>query len=277
MVSDLDDVPDTIKDYWRPVVSTLLVIDLKEDEVSSRKLISAVADTMEDISDRNMMFAVDSKGRDLYCNTGRRRTATWQFMSVNLLLHSNKTQTLEDDRESAFWIVLWMALRYSEYNSEIFPATECTDLFNEFCSGVHIAYITGGHQKMAYLRYYEYWGLLFTGRLEIDDLMAYLSTVLGVRYEAKLSRRHKDYAEDLKRRLLMEKQNGDTNEVEDIQAIIDSSVLCSFQSRMDLLASRDWFTKTLRTMWHEANGQTTKHLSHLGSELALSLYTTRVM
>lgn len=42
----------------------------------------------------------------------RRSQATWQFLSLMLLDKPQAAQTLEDDRESVLWILLWVVPRY---------------------------------------------------------------------------------------------------------------------------------------------------------------------
>ncbi|KAG1901812.1 uncharacterized protein F5891DRAFT_950119, partial [Suillus fuscotomentosus] len=47
-------------------------------------------------------------------------TGTWQFMSAYLVEHSNAIHAVEDDLESSFYIILWMALMYKETYMDIF-------------------------------------------------------------------------------------------------------------------------------------------------------------
>ncbi|KAF8271223.1 hypothetical protein EI94DRAFT_1497197, partial [Lactarius quietus] len=44
------------------------------------------------------------------------RTGTWQFMTAALIKEANITHTFVHDLESAFWVVLWMALSYMRSN-----------------------------------------------------------------------------------------------------------------------------------------------------------------
>ncbi|KAG1868916.1 hypothetical protein C8R48DRAFT_598373, partial [Suillus tomentosus] len=40
------------------------------------------------------------------------RTGTWQFMSANLVENKHATHTIEDDLESSFYVIFWVALMY---------------------------------------------------------------------------------------------------------------------------------------------------------------------
>ncbi|KAF9483011.1 hypothetical protein BDN70DRAFT_828166 [Pholiota conissans] len=107
---------------------------------STKEFVSAVADAMEahdeayfkagilhrDISVGNIL--ITDKGGILIdwdmCirlspekKSARRpkRTGTWQFMSARLLQEPSASHMLEDDRESALYVLLWTALRYHDH------------------------------------------------------------------------------------------------------------------------------------------------------------------
>ncbi|KAF9479478.1 hypothetical protein BDN70DRAFT_993435 [Pholiota conissans] len=250
-------------------------IPLTEYE-SSKELISVIADAMEahdaayhkcgilhrDISDGNMMIYIDQedgkrKGMlidwdlcfEIGKNTGPRRparTGTWQFMSVKLLRNPTKIQTLEDDRESAFWVLLWVALQHSQFNSDTFNAKECMNAFDELRPGIRDTEYTGGLGKESYLLTYLQKGLRFTGRPEMDNLMAYLSSVLRVRYEAEPSQTLKDDADLFEKKLEEAKQKGDPSEIQYAQIFLRGNVAHLYKNRMSLLTTKGWFTETLR-------------------------------
>jgi len=45
-----------------------------------------------------------------------KRTGTWQFIPARLLMAPSLVHELADDPESAFWVLLWLLLRYTEHN-----------------------------------------------------------------------------------------------------------------------------------------------------------------
>jgi len=46
---------------------------------------------------------------------------TWPFMSANLVEDPQATHTFQDDLESSFWLLLWMALMYTPSSESIGP------------------------------------------------------------------------------------------------------------------------------------------------------------
>ncbi|KAF9514248.1 hypothetical protein BS47DRAFT_1343410, partial [Hydnum rufescens UP504] len=109
---------------------------------STQELVHAIADAMEahqdafdkakilhrDISVGNIVIKADGKGMlidwDLSLDISHpqssarrlKRTGTWQFISARLLISPSLPHELADDRESAFWVLLWVSLRYTNYN-----------------------------------------------------------------------------------------------------------------------------------------------------------------
>ncbi|KAF9475140.1 hypothetical protein BDN70DRAFT_865329 [Pholiota conissans] len=136
---------------------TLLVIGRRLDDYHcTRNFVFAVKDAMEahddayfkakvlhrDISAGNILLT--SKGGllidwdmsvmiDPKPQIARRpkRTGTWQFMSVKLLEKPYKVQDIADDRESAFWVILWLALR-TRYSHPLIEDADAEDLLPMF-------------------------------------------------------------------------------------------------------------------------------------------------
>ncbi|KAI5809917.1 hypothetical protein DFH27DRAFT_166563 [Peziza echinospora] len=78
------------------------------------------------------------------------RTGTWHFMSAALLDRSHSLHSIEDDRESSFYVILYGALRYSNHKGgDELP--EQLGMFSEFTmlpDGFH----TGGRLKELFFR-----------------------------------------------------------------------------------------------------------------------------
>ncbi|KAF9475141.1 hypothetical protein BDN70DRAFT_957985 [Pholiota conissans] len=136
---------------------TLLAIGWRlDDYYCTKNFVSAVKDAMEahddayfkakvlhrDISAGNILLT--SKGGllidwdmsvmiDPKPQIARRpkRTGTWQFMSVKLLEKPDKVQDILDDRESAFWVILWIALR-TRYSHSVEDDVEADELLPMF-------------------------------------------------------------------------------------------------------------------------------------------------
>ncbi|KAF8193751.1 hypothetical protein BJ912DRAFT_230456 [Pholiota molesta] len=240
---------------------------------SSRQLVSAIADAMEahdaaffdckvlhrDISVGNILLMDDNKGLlidwDLCIKldddndkpVARRpnRTGTWQFMSVKLLDDSSIRHSHHDDRESAFYVLLWTALRYTK--TKAVPGTRYTPqvilhAFDEARDGGGGRKI-GGSEKEILLSNYKKKGIVFTERPELDSLMAELAPVFHVRYEAELT------AEQMARFKQVVKKFEDANskeEKQEAQEAINDSVAYGYQQRMDKLEMKGWLVDTIR-------------------------------
>ncbi|KAF8191341.1 hypothetical protein BJ912DRAFT_830421, partial [Pholiota molesta] len=107
---------------------------------SSKQFVSAIADAMKAHDDAyfkaHILHRDISVGNIIICGTrgllidwdmcakvhpekgmARRpkRTGTWQFMSIHLLREQLHYHDIEDDRESALYVLLWTALRYTKH------------------------------------------------------------------------------------------------------------------------------------------------------------------
>ncbi|KAF8868611.1 hypothetical protein CPB85DRAFT_1447904 [Mucidula mucida] len=144
--------PPIDRKYFRlenPLQCHRLFLDTIARDLSAfgncKVLVNCIADAMEaaqcafdlarilhrDISSGNIMITPTHEGLlidwdlclvlDFEGHTHRPgRTGTWQFMSINILQGSKDKQsvvhTLDDDRESAFWVLLYVALRYLKHD-----------------------------------------------------------------------------------------------------------------------------------------------------------------
>ncbi|KAF8191343.1 hypothetical protein BJ912DRAFT_1098407 [Pholiota molesta] len=187
-----------------PIISKSLT-----DFRSSKEFVTAIADAMKthdaayfkanilhrDISVRNILIS-DSGGLlidwDLCVTVDpaqglsrpHKRTGTWQFMSARLLESPSHYHDIEDDRESALYVILWTALRYTKHNhkgSEGTTAAVVLEAFDEARiedSGA----VTGGSRKSGFLATKT--RIRFDDRPQLNALIAELcDESFAVRYE----------------------------------------------------------------------------------------------
>ncbi|KAF8184434.1 hypothetical protein BJ912DRAFT_974826 [Pholiota molesta] len=202
---------------------------------SSREFVGAIADAMEahddayfaarilhrDVSVGNILFAGDKKGVLIdwdRCdnlasdNVGARRPSrmgTWHFMSATRLDRPSRPHQIEDDRKSAFHVLLWLALRYTESRmhdtpprlrgaatADVGPASPAPDTtcvprndVVRLMRGYDEAYVDGrgvargGVVKQAFFTSDVLSRLEFSGCTGLDALVKELVTSLKVRYE----------------------------------------------------------------------------------------------
>ncbi|KAF9479491.1 hypothetical protein BDN70DRAFT_993445 [Pholiota conissans] len=248
---------------------------------SSHELISAMKDAMlahdaalfdanilhRDISFGNIMFSVNEKGErkgmlidwDLCLDlsttaSGPRRparTGTWQFMSADLIDKPAKIQDLVDDRESAFYVLLWVAMQYSKHDRETSTGEEfrpygLMGMFDEQYEGPEKT-PAGGRLKQFYLEKWEHKGPKFTGRPEMNNLMHELVEVLRVRYDRGPNgdvkakwRATKSILDNLSEE---EKKNNPLLPL--LQEQLKENPANSYCSHMEDLGRRGWFVETL--------------------------------
>ncbi|KAA1475200.1 hypothetical protein DENSPDRAFT_825600 [Dentipellis sp. KUC8613] len=79
-------------------------------------------------------------------------TGTWQFMSASRLLDVNARHGAVDDIESVFWVLLWLALKYSHHpliphklKNRLHKLFDCSEWQDE-------GYYTGGDHKESLLK-----------------------------------------------------------------------------------------------------------------------------
>ncbi|KAF9017567.1 hypothetical protein BDZ89DRAFT_1022100 [Hymenopellis radicata] len=203
-----------------------------------RTLVMCVADAMKaaqeafdrarilhrDISVGNIMIAPGNRGvlidwdlclvLDSDVTTHRPgRTGTWQFVSVHLLMgrgtgHDDAgkqtvTHSVIDDRESAFWVLLYVALRYLKQN---LSKTQLYDLLNSCfdASSLDSHHRDMGASNMTKLSVLNLWanaprrGVIFEIQ-ELNDLLHELAKSLAFRYvdAEETSPRHQRVYESL--------------------------------------------------------------------------------
>lgn len=110
------------------------------------------------------------------------RTGTWQFISCRLLQDSTLVQTPEDDRESAFWVLLYCALRFSA--SDLSPQGRSNLLakFDE-SAPAETGHVGGVHKKDLLSKPFTF---KFTSS-PINDLLEELRAVFAAAYEPEPS------------------------------------------------------------------------------------------
>ncbi|KAF9520319.1 hypothetical protein BS47DRAFT_1335924 [Hydnum rufescens UP504] len=179
---------------------------------SSRELVNAIADAMEghqdaferanilhrDISVGNILIKDDGRGMlidwDLSVNNSdpvsaarrMKRTGTWQFISISLLLNTSRRHELADDRESALWVLLWVLLRYSRHN---LSASELSDLLLIFDESRWLdETVRGGKGKRDFLvSDIPSNTVQFVDRPVLNPLIRHLSETFAVRYQLEPS------------------------------------------------------------------------------------------
>ncbi|KAJ8519091.1 hypothetical protein ONZ45_g3920 [Pleurotus djamor] len=74
-----------------------------------------------------------SKGIAQLVGPGRtpERTGTWAFMSINLSSQPDKLQSVYDDIESFFWVIVYFAIRYTSHNHSTDVRSMMNKLFEE--------------------------------------------------------------------------------------------------------------------------------------------------
>ncbi|KAA1468596.1 hypothetical protein DENSPDRAFT_794640 [Dentipellis sp. KUC8613] len=141
------------------------------------------------------------------------QTGTWQFMSASRLLDPNHARhDAEDDIESTFWVLLWMALNYSHHSIHPDDLREyLQDVFDK-ASYHREGYYKGGKPKKALLR--EAFDKSFPNRFSPPSLHYVLKVVhrvVAIRYttpeapdlelldEEEVESTQKSYEEELKK------------------------------------------------------------------------------
>jgi len=172
-------------------------------------------------------------------------------MSAALLNDPSIPHEHEDDRESAFYVLLWLALRFTRHTA-VPKASSSTAMTSAslpkdddivlFLRAFDEAYanasgdVRGGGLKVAYLAgKLLAKGLQFTKRPELDSLVTKLKAVFKVRYE--------DEPDDEKFER-MRKMKADNNISEDI--LLDN-IAYDFEARLTKLRRRGWLVNTIRT------------------------------
>ncbi|KAF9476315.1 hypothetical protein BDN70DRAFT_863521 [Pholiota conissans] len=238
------------------------------DFKSSHEFISAIADAMEahdeaffkakilhrDISVGNIMIGPNGKGVlldwDLCLNRAKNpqpprrpsRTGTWQFMSIALLEKRSAYHDIEDDRESAFWLILWIALRFT---NNVIPE-DARNNFSKLMKAFDEVFVhddgttSGGSAKSTFLLRYESQKIGFTDRKELETLLEELAAVLGVRYHNRPPQTSFVTLQEIEDNLKLNPQS------QLMQKVRDDSPAYIYKNRAEKLKEKGWFVKTIR-------------------------------
>jgi len=151
-----------------------------------------------DISVGNILITHDGRGMlidwDLSVNNSNpfslarraKRTGTWQFISISLLLKMSGRHELADDRESAFWVLVWVLLRYSKHNLSSDRLARLLHIFDE--SDWFDDAVEGGMGKQNVIRDQVLSNMVqFSDHPVLNQLLRYLSDIFSVRYREQPS------------------------------------------------------------------------------------------
>jgi hypothetical protein len=156
---------------------------------------------------------------------------TWQFMSAKLLSEPHLNQGIEDDRESAFYVLLYLALLYTQHNQILQELESYMEIFD---------YVTIGHDNVAKGGALKRDFLLSSSRADalnfdchpMNDLVKDLRNTFSVRYEPPPSEAVLARYENMKFR------------PEFADALVDNPAAL-YEARQNLLRERGWLVKTI--------------------------------
>ena len=121
-------------------------------------------------------------------------------MSISLLLKMSDRHELADDRESVFWVLVWVLLRYSKHNVS---SGELPSLLHIFDESVWLDDgAEGGRGKQDVIRDQVLSNMVqFSGHPVLNQLLRDLSGVFSVRYRrqpsAQIIRDYEDFLSGL--------------------------------------------------------------------------------
>jgi hypothetical protein len=148
---------------------------------------------------------------------------TWQFISARLLITPDLLHELADDRESAFWVLLWVVLRYTKHNLSPAKLAKRLKMFDE--ADWECGKWSGGDEKAHVLRQARpFENIQFAERPALPELLRDLVRILSVRYKEKPSLDNEGIQDPAQVAILDARHN-------DALAALDST---------------DWLIKTLR-------------------------------
>ncbi|KJA18888.1 hypothetical protein HYPSUDRAFT_44722 [Hypholoma sublateritium FD-334 SS-4] len=267
--------PQTCLIHYR--ITLNLVGKSLSDFASSHEFISAIADAMEahdgawfkcqilhrDISVGNIVITADGEGIlidwDLCVKFPKRpssqteelqapmvarrfaRTGTWQFMSSRLLRNRTAIQDYCDDRESALWVLLWIALQYTPTTghsgvkpgqNDDYDLAVVMEMFNYTAERTDGS-TSGGGPKLTFLQNYSEQPISFTNRPVLHSLVETLTKTFAIRYASAPT------AEDVRD---LEKFRAR----EDMAEFIPRSVAYRHEQHVNKIHSEGWLVKTIR-------------------------------
>lgn len=172
-------------------------------------------------------------------------------MSSRLLKKRNAFRDYCDDRESALWVLLWVALQYTTTHHGGRPFSESgrdlsarMTMFNEIDACLDGGVSGGGHKTYFLLGYFRK-GTMSTDHPVMDSLVDTLTATFDIRYTIKPT------AEDIE---TLENVRTDMPEGPRKERVIQTLHVIRYQQRMDKLQSEGWLVNTIR-----------EHLAMLGS------------
>ncbi|PBK67855.1 hypothetical protein ARMSODRAFT_1085875 [Armillaria solidipes] len=210
----------------RRLIGHLIVLITKgrplESFETGKQLVSCVADAMEahqkayalagllhrDISVGNIMMTLDRKNRRGilidwdHCVLVSRvrqssrisRTGTWQFVSAHLLDNPNAEYSIVDDRESALYVLVWVALRNLRHSLPPELLKDTLSIFDKYVALPLQRDVGGKHKCNALIAgtFGSDIGLKVPG---LEGCFAELCEAFAARYKKVLSTRSKTAAQ----------------------------------------------------------------------------------
>jgi hypothetical protein len=149
---------------------------------------------------------------------------TWQFMSAKLLSDTRLKQGIEDDRESAFYVLLYLGLLYTK-NNQIYQELESYMEIFDYVTFGHNSVAKGGALKRDFLATQGRADALDFDCKPMNDLLKDLRSTSSVRYEPSLS----------------EVLAG----LFDIQPNVADTLAALHDGRQSILRERGWLVKTI--------------------------------
>src|SRR6266704_1536331 len=155
---------------------------------------------------------------------------TWQFMSAKLLSEPHLNQGIEDDRESAFYVLLYLGLLYTKHNQISQKLDTYLEIFNYTTVAGGVA--EGGDLKKAFLVTQGHANALNFNCHPMNDLIKDLRSTFSVRYEAPPSEAAFARYENMKLK------------PDFADALVDHPAAL-YEVRQNTLQERGWLVKTI--------------------------------
>ena len=157
---------------------------------------------------------------------------TWQFMSAKLLSEPQLNQGIDDDRESAFYVLLYLGLLYTKHNQVLQELESYMEIFN-YVTFANNNVAKGGDLKTNFLVTHRRADALHFDCHPMNDLIKDLRNTFSVRYEEPPSEAVLANYEDLKLNL----------------DVLSGALLyhpaALYEARQNLLRERGWLVKTI--------------------------------
>lgn len=162
-------------------------------------------------------------------------------MSSHLLRTPTAIQDYCDDRESALWVLLWIAIKYTPTSGCPGPTSHhdlalLMNMFNDTAERTD-GKIVGGSEKRSFLQNYSTEPISFTDRPVLHSLVATLTETFAVRYSHEPSARELAALEDVQ----TEMREGPKRD-----NALQNLFAYRYQQWMDNLNRDGWLVKTIR-------------------------------